>query len=130
MQHDYYQKKMFWPLTQSQGSMVWVRTELCLYVNAFLIPLNLICNMTWFCKKVNFDPTPRVGGGGLRVKYCYFVAACVIHFNLICIMTMFWKRWILTVWPKGSAGKISTTKLLHASFPLIWYATWPNSEKV
>ena len=31
---------------------------------------------------------------------------------------------------KGSAGKIFATMLLHSWFSLIWYATWPCSEKV
>ena len=29
-----------------------------------------------------------------------------------------------------SAGKVFATKLLHASTPFIWYATWPYLEKV
>ena len=67
-----------------------------LYTNS--IPFNLICNMTMFCKKLNFDPTPRVRGqgGGMQANFCYRVAAFVIPFNLICNMTMFWKSWILT----------------------------------
>ena len=27
-------------------------------------------------------------------------------------------------------GKMFATMILHASFPLTWYATWPYSEKV
>ena len=55
-------------------------------------------------------------------------------------MTMFWKSWILTYKPLipspglrgkgGSAGKILDTMILHLWLPLIWYATWPCSEKV
>ena len=30
----------------------------------------------------------------------------------------------------GSAGKIVATMLLHSGFILMWYATWPCSEKV
>ena len=40
---------------------------------------------------------------------------------------------VLTFWPLGSgersAGKIFATMLMHSWFPLIWYATWPFSEK-
>ena len=47
---------------------------------------------------------------------------------------MFLKGWILTVWTKpqcrGSAVIIFATMFLHASFPLIWYATWSYSEQV
>ena len=49
---------------------------------------------------------------------------------------MFWKSCILTLRPPvlaggggGSAGKIFPTMLLHVCFLLIWYATWPYSEK-
>ena len=51
------------------------------------------------------------------------------------------KKWILTYWPhppgykgggggKESASKIFGTMLLHLFFFLIWFATWPCSEKV
>ena len=37
----------------------------------------------------------------------------------------------LTPGVKGkSKGKLFASMLLYASFPSIWYATWPNSEKV
>ena len=87
-------------------------------------------------KKLNFDLlTPSPGSEGVCWHYiCYHVAAFLIPFNLICNMTMFGKGWILTVWPhprvRGSADKIFATMLLHVLFPLIWYATWPCSEKV
>ena len=37
-----------------------------LHVAAFVIPFNLICNMTMFKKNINFDiltPPPGLGGG-------------------------------------------------------------------
>ena len=108
----------------------------CYHVAAFVIPFNLIYNMTRFWKKNEFwpfDSTPRVRGVCGQNIY-YHVGACVIPFNLICNMTEFWKSWILTPPPRsrggGGAGKIFATTLLHASFPLIWYATWPKSKKI
>ena len=38
---------------------------ICDHIAAFVNPFNLICNMTLFLKKSNFDLlTPRVRGGG------------------------------------------------------------------
>ena len=157
--------------------------NICLHVAAFVIPFNLICNMTMFWKfwNLTYWPHPRAGGGGLRANYCYHVAAFMILFNLICNMTVFWKfwpfdptprvgggsvgkifatmlcicdsisfhmqhdhvlkSWIFTFWPHpqggglwvrgvGSADKIFATLLLRFLFHLIWYATWPCSEKL
>ena len=69
---------------------------------AFMIPFNLICNITMFWKSWIFTFTPpRVRGVGVCGQdICYDVAAFVIPFNLICNMTMFWKSWILTFWPQ------------------------------
>ena len=64
------------------------------FVNSF----KLICNMTMFSKKFNFNlltPNPGSagggGGGGCGQNIGYNVAALVILFNLICNMTMFLK---------------------------------------
>ena len=46
MQHDYFLKKKVLTFDLPHGSRVCVRTEYCLHVAAFAIPLNLICNMT------------------------------------------------------------------------------------
>ena len=59
---------------------------------------------------------------------CYHVPAFVILFNLIWNMTMFWKRWIF-VRGRGLQVKIFASMLLHASFSLTWYTTWPCSER-
>ena len=41
------------------------RNIMCLHGAICSIPFNLICNMTMHVlKKLNFDPTPRVGRGG------------------------------------------------------------------
>ena len=74
-----------------------------------------------------FDPTPRR-------SVCLHVAAFVIPLNLIFNTVMFWKSWILAFWPipgstEGVYAKIVATILIHASFPLIRYATGPYSEK-
>ena len=107
-----------------------------------MILFNLICNMSMFWKKRLLNPIPRVGGGGqervFEQNICYHVGAFLILFNLICNMTKFWKSWILTYCPhlqdrggsRGSTGKIFATMLVHFWFSLIWYATWPCSEKV
>ena len=110
--------------------------------------LSLIWYATWpWSEKVEFWPTdsiPRVGGvqGGLWAasnhvaafvilcNICYQDAAFMIVFNLICNMTMFWKSWILTN-PQGRGwGGLQATMLLISWSSLIWYATWPCSEKV
>ena len=61
-------------------------------------------------------------------------ALCFIPFNLIFSMTIPRKRNSLTFEPTPraevvSTGKILTTMLLHVSFPLIWYAPCPYSDK-
>ena len=87
-------------------------------------------------KKFHFNlksPPPGLGGGDFEQNICYHVAAFLIPFHLIFNMTMVWKSWILT---PGSEGRgegflqvFFATMLLHSWFPLIWYATWPCSEK-
>ena len=78
--------------TLGSGVGVWwgvCSQNICYNVAAFVIPFNLICNMTMFLEKKNFDlltPPPGSRGGNLRVKYCYLAAAFVIHFNLICML--------------------------------------------
>ena len=42
MQHDYFQEKMFDPGAEDVFRCV----NICLQVTAFVIPFNLICNMT------------------------------------------------------------------------------------
>ena len=87
-------------------------------------------------KKFHFNlksPPPGLGGGDFEQNICYHVAAFLIPFHLIFNITMVWKSWILT---PGSEGRregflqvFFATMLLHSWFPLIWYATWPCSEK-
>ena len=94
----------------------------------FLIPFNLICNMTLFWKVELWPFDPRVGD--LPAKYllpsCNIFAIMLLHFlipfNLICNMTMFWNSGMGQRYG-GVCSKISW-------FPLMWYATWPCSEKV
>ena len=137
-----FRKKLFWPLTPPQGSRVCVRTE-CVFAWCSMFHSLLIWYTTWVLseKKKCFDlltPPSRIRGWGAVCgqDICYHVAAFVIPFNLICDMTMFWKCCNLTFWPNppgsgsGSTGKIFATMLLNVTVPLIWYATWPYSEKV
>ena len=81
-------------------------------------------------KKLNFDiltPYPWVlGGGGLRAKY-------LLPFDMQHIP--FLKIWLLTYWPgEGRWGDLRANYKLPCCciswFRLIWYATWPCSEKV
>ena len=55
-----------------------------------------------------------------------------IPINLICNMATFRKN-VLTVGPhprgRGCVQGQNMCTLLHSSFPLIWYETWPFSEK-
>ena len=111
MQHDHILKKMYFDLlTPPQGSKVGVLGQnFCSHVAAFIIPFNLICNMTIFWNKwiLTFWPQPQgrgvgglvvvVGGGGGGGEVC---------------------------------GQIFDTMLLHLWFRLTWYATRPCSEKV
>ena len=145
-QRDHVLKKFNFDLsTTLPGSACKIFATMLLHVS-----FPLIWYTTWpYSEMVEFDLlTPPQGrwGGGLQVKYlrggggvCRLniweqVAAWVIPFNLIYNMTIFWRRWILTFWPHpqcrgvgGSAGKIFATMLLHVSFSLVWYATWPYS---
>ena len=65
---------------------------MCLHVAAFVIPFNLIYNMTMF-QKVEFRPfdlTSRGGGEGVcRQNIRYHVSAFVNKFSLISNMTIF-----------------------------------------
>ena len=59
----------------------------------FMIPFNLISNMTVFQKSYDFDLLPastRSRGGRPAIKKIYYrVAVIVISFYLVCNMTMF-----------------------------------------
>ena len=58
----------------------------------FLIPFYLICNMTMFLKKLNFElltPALRLWGRGVFLQNMYYhVAAFMVPLNLICNMTL------------------------------------------
>ena len=131
---------------------------MCLHGVLRSIPFNLICNMAgYFQKKYYFDILAHSRGrteyvfactlfqliwyatwllsekNVLIFSICLHVAAFVIPFNIIWYTTCHvLKSWMLTFWPHprvGSMGKIFASMLMHASFPLIWYAVWPYSEK-
>ena len=106
-------------------------------LHAWAIPFNLICNVTIFWKFswiLTFWPNPQ-GEGGLRAKY--LLPCCSIRD--FCLATWscsekveFWP-FDSTLQGRGrgaSAVKLFATMLLHTSSALIWYATWPYSEKV
>ena len=146
------EKVELWPRPQL---CVWggggLRAKYLFHVAAFVIPFNLICNMTMFWKSwiKTCDSIPGSGGGGVGggicgQSSCYHVAACGIPFNL---------RWYATwpcsekdgFWPhslgRGGGGVVvvgggdDQNICCHVAafvipFNLIWYATWPCSEKV
>ena len=94
--------------------------------------------MTTFRKRysLNFWPHPLGRGCVCGQNIYYHIVASVVSFNLICNMTTFRKRYSLawpfdpTPWVEGvSVSKIFAIMLLPASSALIWYATWPYSEK-
>ena len=64
MQYDHVLKKLNFnlltPRVVGGGESVGIIFPTMLHVAAPVIPFNLICNMTMFCKKFNctFDPTP------------------------------------------------------------------------
>ena len=104
----------------------------------FVIPFNLVCNMTIFWKSwiLTYGPIPMVLGEGVCGQNIFYnVAVFVILFNLICTVTIFWKKLNLNLLTPSlasgmTAGKIFATMLLHLWLSLIWYITWPCSEKV
>ena len=107
----------FWPPRPGRGVC---GGNICYHVAAFVIPFNLIYNMTMF-GKINFDiwPTPRVclwleGSGGK------IFATTFLHswFNLICNLTMFLKSWILTFWSQGQG--IGVSGALRSKYLLPW----------
>ena len=100
MQHDHVLKKLnFDLLTQIPGSRGYSSAGKIFAPRLlqFIIPFNLICNMTMFWKSWG-------GGGGGRgiwgQNISYHVAASMILLNLMCNVTVFWKSWILTFWPQ------------------------------
>ena len=125
MQHDHVLKKLNFDLLTPYpgegggGGGGVCRQNIFYHVAAFLIPFNLICNITVFWKSwiLTFwlqpgGPGMEAGGGGGGGKgvcwqnICHHAAAFVIPFNLICNMTVFWKSWILTLipLPKSTQG--------------------------
>ena len=125
----------FWPHPRGCWCVQW--QYICFHGALCSIPFNLICNMTTFRKRysLTFWPHPLGQGCVCEQNICYHIAASVVSFNLICNMTTFRKDIVWpfdpTPWVEGvSVGKIFATMLLLASSALIWYATWPNSEKV
>ena len=99
-------------------------------------------------KKLNYDLIRSLGSGSARgLQEKYLLPCCFIS----------WFPWTAyatwpcsvkgSMWPidriprvrgvgrlgglgRGSLGKIFATLLLHLWFSLIWYATWPCSDKV
>ena len=56
---------------------------------------------------------------------CLHGALCFIPFTILCKMTMFSKSWIFTFWPLNICHQVAAFMI-----PLIWYGTWPCSDKV
>ena len=99
MQHDHVLKKLKFDLLtlspRGRGVGGGLREEnICYHVAAYLIPFNLICNMTfWKRWKLTFWPYPLGKGMGFwGQNICNNVAAFVIPFNLIYNMTKFFKN--------------------------------------
>ena len=121
--------------TGSEGMASAVKT-FCYHIAAFVILFNMICNMAMFWKSwiLTYWPHPQ-GGWSAGKIFATMWLHLMIPFNLICNMTIFWKV-ILSFWSnrqgrvgRGSVVKIFATMLLHSWISLIWYATWPWSEK-
>ena len=106
MQQDHVLNKLNFDLITPRVGWGVCRQNICYHFAAFVIYLNLICNMFMFwksCKVVFWHLDPqcwRGGGGGVCWQNIpYYVAACVIPFNLICNMTIFWRSWFLSFRP-------------------------------
>ena len=104
---------------------------MCLHSDICSIPLNLICNMATFRKNV-LTFWPHLGVEDVcKDRMC----ACMVPLNLICNMATFQKEkmfWPLTP-PQWSRVLVRTELWLYVAafvITLIWYATWPCSEKV
>ena len=127
----------FWPTPRGQGTLC--KDRICACV-VFYAPFPLIWYATCLLsgKKMfwPFDPTPGVEGLCKdRIWACMVVdMLSSIPFNLICNMTTFRKKCfdLLTEpqRPNVCKDKICACVVLYAPFLLIWYATWPYSEKV
>ena len=78
-------KKMNFGLLRGGGGGGCCGQNICYHVAALAIPFNLICNMFFFLKKLNFNLlTPRVGGGGGgggggRGFQAFFFATMLLH---------------------------------------------------
>ena len=83
MQYDHVPKKMKFDLLMWGGGGF--GQNICYHVAALAIPFNLIINMVFFLKKLNFNLlTPRVGGagggGGGGEGVCrHFFATMLLH---------------------------------------------------
>ena len=123
MQHDHVLKKLNFDPTPRGWRGGFSRQNICYHVAAFVIPFNLICNMTIFWKGLIFisAPPPKSTQGADHV------AACVL-FNMQHVL----KSWILTFWPqhRNEGGGIIVWECCCIQFHLILIETWPCSGKV
>ena len=121
----------FWPNPlRVAGARGRVCRKIANMVLHFVIPFNLICNMT-MSEKVEFwpiDPNPNGpwGEGSVGKIFATMLLHFVIPFTLVCNMTMSRKSWIFDLLipspglggggGRGSMGKILATMLLHSWF--------------
>ena len=80
-------KLTYWPHHQGRG---WgLRANYCYHFAAFVILLNLICNMTMFWKSWILAPGSGVWGGIWGQILATMLLHLAIPFNLICNITLF-----------------------------------------
>ena len=107
---------------------------LACYVVLHFFPYSLICDMTTFRKKYfYFFTQPK--GSRMFVKAEYLLAWCSTLYSLKFDMQHDYFQKNIIFWPLDPTegvreGKIFSSIMLYVSFPLIWYATWPYSDKI
>ena len=150
MQHDHFQRKKnwFWPFDPIQ--VPGARVKFCLYVVAHFIPLNLICifwkslfltaseakvtvTKKWYVTLRHLKMHPHQIWYSYLKWYRRSAPAMKLRSEFKVTVT---RKTDLTFWPHSGVrnvckGEIFACMMLSCiSFPLIWYATWPYSEKV
>ena len=128
------------PIPNGVGCRVGVyRRNICYRVAGARNSLQFDMQHHHVLKKFNFDLLiPSQGGWSAGKIFPTMLLHLLIPFYLICNMTIFWKSYFCPFiliarvgWVGGGAFcvEIFATMLLHLWISLIWYATWPCSEK-
>ena len=148
MQHDLVLHKLNFDhlaITLVSGDVVWVGVcgqNICYHAAAFMIPFNLICNMTVYWKRgiLTYWPHPlgpsRGWDSGLRSKSTFYMFY-IIYCTSVCI----WKYWQLTqllrnlnIWPvtplRGQGPSVWVKVLFTVMLIYRHWVIMVNSQKL